>query len=271
MAVETCVEQQRPATCYQAAGFEHLGETGGLPRGAKEPSPAQRARPDFREPRRQRKQVWVKALARDWERVLREPAQLVPGSFPRLGFDSEEAHWSRREYERSDLLDRCLRERLKAMGEAWEQRPDQCLPAIFPRGKDQRASCRFLRNRRVSVDHILASHREAVVDRCQLLGGTVLLVQDTTTLRYAGLRKCMSGLGPLKQRGESARGLNVQASVAYTEGCRPLGVSGLEVWGRPLEEPPDEREQESRRWLRGLRQGWAGSARSRCGPRARAR
>ncbi len=57
VAVETCVEQHRRATCYKAAGFECLGETEGLPRGAKEPSRAQRARPDFREPERNRKQV----------------------------------------------------------------------------------------------------------------------------------------------------------------------------------------------------------------------
>ena len=162
VAVETCVEQQRPATCYRAAGFECLGETAGLPRGAKEPTRAQRAQPDFREPERHRKQVWVKALAPDWERVLRQPARLVLGSFPRLDFDSEEAHWSVREFERSDLPDRRLRERLKAMGGAWEQRPGECLPAIFPRGKDQQAAYRFLRNERVSMDHILAPHREAM-------------------------------------------------------------------------------------------------------------
>ena len=89
-----------------------------------------------------------------------------------------------------------------------------------------------------------------------MLGGTVLLVQDTTTLNYTGLRKCTSGLGPLKKRSESSRGLHVHAAVAFTPGRRPLGVSGLEVWARPLQEPTGEREKESRRWLRGLRQGF---------------
>ncbi len=179
--------------------------------------------PYFRTPERHRKQVWVKALVWDWERVLRRPARLVLGGFPRLDFDSEEAHWSAREFERSDLPNRRLREQLKALGGAWEQRPGECLPAIFPRGKDQQAAYRFLRNERVSMEHILAPHREAMVDRCQLLAGTVLLVQDTTTPNYTGLGQRTSGLG---------------------------------VWGRPLEEPPDEREQESQRWLRELRQGF---------------
>ncbi len=66
----------------------------------------------------------------------------------------------------------------------------------------------------------------------------------------------MSGLEPLQQGSESALELHVHASVAYTQGRQPLGVSGLEVWGWPLQEPPDEREQESQRWLQGLRQGF---------------
>ena len=46
------------------------------------------------------------------------------------------------------------------------------------------------------------------------------------------------------------------AAVAFTEGRRPLGVSGLEVWSRPMEKPPEEDKKESRRWFRGLEQGY---------------
>ena len=59
----------------------------------------------------------------------------------------------------------------------------------------------------------------------------------------------------MRKRTDKARGLWVHASVAFTEGRRPLGVSGLEVWARPEEKPEDEREKESRRWLRGFEQG----------------
>ncbi len=106
------------------------------------------------------------------------------------------------------------------------------------------------------MEHIPAPHWEAMVDRCQLLGGTVLLVQDTTTLKYTGPRERTSGRGPLKKRSRSSPGLPVHASVAYTQDLRPLGVSGLETWDQPLQEPPDECEQESRCLLWGLRQGF---------------
>ena len=83
----------------------------------------------------------------------------------------------------------------------------------------------------------------------------VLLVQDTITLNYTGLRASTRGLGPLKKRGERARGLFVHLAVAFTQGRRPLGVSGLETWAQPETEPVQEQDKESRRWLRGLKKG----------------
>ena len=92
------------------------------------------------------------------------------------------------------------------------------------------------------------------MERCRL-ESTVLLVQDTTTLNYTGLQDSTKGLGPLRERTDSARGLFVHAAVAFTAGRRPLGVSGLETWARPEAEPEAEREKESRRWFRGFDQG----------------
>lgn len=68
---------------------------------------------------------------------------------------------------------------------------------------------------------------------------------DTTTLNCTALKDCAS----------SSRRLFVQASMACSEGRRPLGLSGLEVWARLLEEPRDEEGKESERWFRGLDQG----------------
>ena len=167
----------------------------------------------------------------------------------------EDAPWSRREFERSDLPDRRLRERLLTMGEAWGHKPGQCLPDLFPSGALQQGAYRPLHNGRVSMEDVLQPHREALAERCRQLTGTVLLVQDTTTLNYTGLKDCTADLGPLKERGNSARGLHVHAAMAFSEGRRPLGVSGLEVWSRPLEKPPEVEEKESRRWFRGLEQG----------------
>ena len=267
VAVETCVGQPHKGTCYKAAGFELVGETAGYawgvkrPRQRKQPQEARAALqsgPGQEEVRADPKQVWMQGLTQEegeWKAALRARPQRVLGRFPPLELD-EDAPWSRREFERSDLPDRRLRERLLTMGEAWEHKPGQCLPDLFPSGALQQGAYRFLHNGRVSMEDVLQPHREALAERCRQLPGSVLLVQDTTTLNYTGLKDCTAGLGPLKERGNSSRGLHVHAAVAFSEGRRPLGVSGLEVWSRALEKPPGEDEKESRRWFRGLEQGY---------------
>ena len=236
---ETCVEASRPATSYQAAGWACVGRTAGRPPGA-----AGAAEP---------KRVWLRGLEADWEQTLRRTPARAPGSFPALALD-DEASWARREFQRSDLADGRLRQRLERLGASWERHPGQPLPAIFPGSAEQQAAYRFLHNSRVCSEDILQPHREALVERCRL-ESTVLLVQDTTTLNYSGLKDSTKGLGPLQERNGSARGLFVHAAVAFTPGRRPLGVSGLETWARPEAEPEAEREKESRRWFRGFDQG----------------
>ena len=237
-AVETCVESSRPATSYRAAGWSYVGRTSGRP-----PGSAVAAEP---------KGVWLRGLSAGWEACLRRSPARLPGSFPALGL-SDEARWSRCEFARSDLVDGRLRRRLERLGAAWERHPGAPLPAVFPGSAEQQAAYRFLHNKQVAADDILQPHREALVERCRS-ASAVLLVQDTTTLNYTGLKDSTRGLGPLQERTSSARGLFVHAAVAFTEGRRALGVSGLETWARPEAEPAAEREKESRRWP-GLRSG----------------
>ena len=237
--VETCVEASRPGTSYRAAGWEWVGQTQGQPPGARAAV----------EP----KSVWLRGLEAGWEARLRQAPERAPGAFPALDLD-DDASWARREFLRSDLADGRLRARLERMGTAWEQHPGEPVTAIFPDKAGQKAAYRFLHNDKVSSEDVLQPHREALLERVRL-ESTVLLVQDTTTLNYTGLRASAQGLGPLQERTGSARGLFVHAAVAFSEGRRPLGVSGLESWARPESEPEAEGEQESRRWFRGLEQG----------------
>ena len=237
--LETCVEESRPGTSYKAAGWQCVGRTAGQPPGA-----AVAGQP---------KSVWVRGLEAGWEATLRCPPPREAGRFPDWELDGQ-ASWARREFARSELADGRLRARLERLGAAWERHPGAPLTAIFPGAAEQQAAYRFLHNGKVACEDILQPHREALLERLRQ-ESTVLLVQDTTTLNYTGLRASTQGLGPLKERANRARGVFVHAAVAFTEGRRPLGVSGLESWARPEAEPADEREKESRRWLRGFDQG----------------
>ena len=239
--VETCVASSRRGTSYRASGWRCVGRTAGRPPGSSvsvEP-----------------KDVWLRGLAPDWAETLRRAAPRELGSFPGLGEEAAGAgSWSRCEYSRSDLADGRLRRRLAQMGAAWEQHPGAPLPAVFAGSAEQQAAYRFLHNGAVSSADILQPHREALVERSRA-ESVVLLVQDTTTLNYTGLRDSTTGLGPLGERSGGGRGLFVHAAVAFTEGRRPLGVSGLETWARPDGAPTSERALESRRWFRGFDQG----------------
>ena len=234
--LETCVEASRRATSYRAAGWKCVGRTAGRPPGSVSAT----------EP----KNVLLLGLAEGWAETLRCAPARSPGSFPGLA-PGDDAVWSRREFGRSDLADGRLRRRLERLGSAWEGHPGQPLPAVFPGGAEQQAAYRFLHNKKVGVEDILQPHREALVERCRQ-EPAVLLVQDTTTLNYTGLKDSADGLGPLRDRESSARGLFVHAAVAFTAGRRPLGVGGLETWARPEAGPEAEREKESRRWFRGF-------------------
>ena len=113
---------------------------------------------------------------------------------------------------------------------------------------------RFLHNDQVSATDVLQPHREALVERCRQ-EASVLLVQDTTTLNYSGLAGVADDLGPLGDKSKASAGLYVHAAVAFTEGGRPLGVSGLEVWARAKAGQAKPEGQESGRWLAGFEQG----------------
>ena len=233
LLLETCVGPDQTGTSYQAAGWDGVGETGG-----KVPGTEIVLAP---------KQVWLRALDAGWKERLRAEPERQLGVFPSLELD-EDAGWGEREFGRSDLSDGRLRERMVAMGTAWERVPGALLPAVFAHKAAQVGAYRFLHNDQVSATDVLQPHREALVERCRQQA-SVLLVQDTTTLNYSGLAGVADGLGPLGDKSKASAGLYVHAAVAFTEGGRPLGVSGLEVWARAKQGEEKPAEKESGRWL----------------------
>ena len=241
--LETCVDAAQRGTSYLAAGWQRLpAPTGGRPPGGPVPAGGP-------------KTVWLRPLrsaARYW---LRREPPLLPGRFPPWRGRAGE-HWSVREFSRSDHFDARVRQRLLIMSKAWDRSPGANLPTVFPERNDRDAAYRLLASPRVTMDDILQPHREAVAERCAL-EATVLLVQDTTTLNYKGLRKCTKGLGSVGGRSGPADGFFVHAGLALAEGGRALGVYWLRPWARleVLKSIPKRiRGKESKRWMEGLEQ-----------------
>jgi hypothetical protein len=178
----------------------------------------------------------------------------------------------REEMAGGDLGDARLNARRDRLMTVLEQHPDAGFPAACADDAEVEALYRFLRNRRVSLQTVLAPHLLASAARCQALGD-VLVIHDTTPVTVAR-EQTPSGLTRL---GPRRHGFWVHAALAVSaEGLRaPLGLLSLDPFAR--QPPPSEGAQshwrerfrdptkESRRWAEGVT-----TVRDRCGDAVRA-
>lgn len=162
-----------------------------------------------------------------------------------------EMSWTENEFAAIKLGDKRLDKRLCQIGERMSQNSTESLPAIFSGWHETKAAYRFFDNPKVTMNKILASHREAT-QRRMAIEKRVLLLQDTTELDYSG--QCLKqGIGPLNS--ETHRGLLFHPLLAVTPERLSLGLVKTHWHAREklgqakrCEERGIE-EKESHRWL----------------------
>ena len=236
----TYVGAQHRGSCYAAAGWQRCERlTAGRPPGPSSGSSEPRA-------------VWMKPLSDSWQDELCvEPRRRIGEG--KSWHVQETADWAEVEYARGSHPDGRVRNRILRMGRAWLNRPGEPLPTIFPAKADQKAAYRLMSSGRVKMDHILASHQEALAERCRF-EPLVLALQDSTTLNYHGL-KSSRGLALIgSNRTSLTMGLPVHLGLACTPAGRPLGVFELNADFRdpPKSTPSQPAQLESARWTQGL-------------------
>lgn len=158
-----------------------------------------------------------------------------------------------------DLGDARLNVRRDRLIEALERHPDVSFPEACGGDSAAEGLYRFLRNRRVSLDTVIAPHLAATRARCQALGA-VLVIHDTTEMSFAGEHP-RTGLSPQSAR---RQGFWVHAALAVSaEGLRaPVGLLALHPFVRTpraagvAKPSPQARfrdpAKESRRWADGV-------------------
>lgn len=159
----------------------------------------------------------------------------------------------------AELPDARLNPRLVDMVAAWMARPHDTIPQACGKWDRTKGAYRFLGNRRVSCEPLIESAGKSAAKACQGLD-TVLVVQDTTTLSYDGL-KGTKGLGPVNDQ-PFACGMFLHSTLALRRDGRPLGLLHQKVWSRKEEERGSAKkrrqrpieEKESYRWVRGIAQ-----------------
>jgi hypothetical protein len=171
--------------------------------------------------------------------------------------------WIDEELRTADLGDQRLNARFKLLIDRMSHKPSLRFPAACRGRAEVEAAYRFVGHPRITVERLLAPHREATIRRIAQ-HPVVILAQDTTENDLSRRRERMAGAGPLND--PTRLGLLVHPLLAVTPERLPLGIVGVTIWARapeavarPVKEKDAERrkkpieEKESFCWLRGYR------------------
>jgi Transposase DNA-binding/Transposase DDE domain len=133
-----------------------------------------------------------------------------------------------REFEGSGLGDVRRQGRMQTLVKSLAADPTASFPAATRTNAALEAAYRFLRNKSVTMEGILAGHYCQTVERVRS-ESVVLAIHDTTPFKFTGNR---DGLGPLHGRGQGFQG-HFSLLVRPGEARLPLGVIAVQTWVRP--------------------------------------
>jgi hypothetical protein len=153
-----------------------------------------------------------------------------------------------------------LEKRFVRTMETLSKRPDKSLWLASANRAEAKAIYRMLGNEDFDREEILRTHRNATIKRMAEYGGTILAVQDTTSLNYNTHVKT-EGIGYI---GDKTLGVNIHSCLAVTRDGLVLGVLDQRSYNR--EQAKDDsgnhenkktrpiEEKESFRWIQTLEQ-----------------
>ncbi len=240
--VETFVDPSRFAgTCYRAANWLRVGQTAA--RSTAYPNGKVAAGP---------KDIYLYPICRQWQEVLCTEPKVVLGSTPR---PETAADWAEEEFGRVRFFDERLKRRLFTLAADFFAQPGELIPqASNGSAARTKAAYRFFENSQVDMQTLLRPHIESTMERVRS-HPIVLAVQDSTTLTYTAHPP--EGAGPINTSQNSAVGLMVHDTMAFTPDGTPLGLLNVQCWGRdPKDAGKGQRrhqlpieEKESNKWL----------------------
>lgn len=240
--IETFVDPRRFAgTCYRAANWRHVGQTAArrtaYPNGKVAEGP---------------KDIYLYPLGDHWQEVLCAEPEVALGSTPTV---EAPADWTEEEFGRVRFFDDRLKQRLYQLAADFFAQPGELIPqASQGSAAKTKAAYRFFQNPQVDMPKLLRPHLESTLERVRS-HPVILAVQDTTTLNYTGHPP--EGVGPINNSQNSAVGLVLHDTMAFTPEGTPLGLLNVQCWARDPEQAGKKyrRKQlpieakESRKWL----------------------
>lgn len=184
--------------------------------------------------------------------------------------EREATLWAREEFGGVEVGDRRRRARVIAMATRAAQHPCGSVSRTFLSDADRQAAYDLLESARVPASALLASMRDACVQRCR--EERVLVPIDGSSINVVD-RNHTKDFGSIGSYKSGGRGLKVVTAIAVTMSGTPLGICAQSWWARPV--IPEERgpstyrpihERESRHLVRTIDDVNAAFAGSGCRP-----
>lgn len=177
--------------------------------------------------------------------------------------------WVMEEMQGLDFGDKRRERRFLMVLSALSDKPSLSIPAACGGWAETMGAYRLFESPSVTMEAVLAPHREATIARVAEQS-VVIVAQDTTTLNLTRPEQPIEGTGPLSD--EHNHGLFDHLGLAVSTSGVPLGVAFAECWARDWEtfranqertksEKAMRRRQtpfgdkESARWRRGYERG----------------
>jgi hypothetical protein len=191
-------------------------------------------------------------LSDNWKGVLCVEPEVALCSTPRA---EAPADWTEEEFSRAQFFDARLKHRLFTLAEDFFAQPGELIPqASHGSAAKTKAAYRFFKNPQVDMPKLLRPHIESTLERVRS-HPVVLAVQDTTTLNYTAHPP--QGVGPINNSQNSAVGLVLHDTMAFTPEGTPLGLLNVQCWARDAAQAGKKyrrhqlpiEEKESRKWL----------------------
>jgi hypothetical protein len=239
---ETFVDPSRFAgTCYRAANWVRVGKTAARPTAYPNGKVAEGP-----------KDIYLYPISGHWKQALGAEPKVALGSTPR---PEAPADWTEQEFATVQFFDERLKRRLFTLAADFFAQPGELIPQVSNGSAAKtKAAYRFFENSNVDMQTLLRPHIESTIERVRS-HPVILAVQDSTTLNYTAHPP--EGVGPISTSQNSAVGLMVHDTMAFTLEGTPLGLLNVQCWGRdPKEAGKKHRrhqlpieEKESMKWL----------------------
>lgn len=150
-----------------------------------------------------------------------------------IGTNESEGTWVQQELLGCTFKDHRLGKRFGMVLQQLSEATAESIPLACQDWANTKAAYRFFANGRVSEADILAGHFRATRERSATVGGTLLVLHDTTEFSYP-----RENIGLLHRPRRPERsphplcGISMHSSLVVTAAGLPLGLSAVKFWTR---------------------------------------